>query len=80
VEDKVRKGYWEGDFVIGKDHKGALVTLVDRKTKKTKAAIVPSKEADVVEAAITDLLKNEIAFTVTLDNGKGDGAGDFILQ
>jgi IS30 family transposase len=40
VEEKSRKGDWEGDLVIGKNHKRALVTLADRKTKKVKIAIV----------------------------------------
>jgi len=70
VEDKSRKGDWEGDLVIGKNHKRALVTLVDRKTKKTKMAIVDSKQAIIVSTKIIKLLKNETKHTVTLDNGK----------
>ena len=35
VERKIRIGDWEGDTVIGKNHQGALVTLVDRKSKLT---------------------------------------------
>ena len=31
VEERSRVGDWEGDCVIGKNHKGALVTLVERK-------------------------------------------------
>jgi len=70
VEDKCRKGDWEGDLVIGKNHKRALVTLVDRKTKKTKIAIVDSKEAVPVSIAVVELLKDETKYTVTFDNGK----------
>ena len=70
VEDKTRKGDWEGDLIIGKNHKRALVTLVDRKSKKTKIAIVDSKHAGPISQAVIDLLENEIKFTVTLDNGK----------
>lgn len=70
VEEKTRKGDWEGDLVIGKNHKRALVTLADRKTKKVKIAIIDSKEADGVEAAVTELLKEETVHTVTFDNGK----------
>ena len=70
VEEKARKGDWEGDLVIGKNHKRALVTLADRKTKKVKIAIVNSKEADGVAAAVSALLKNETAHTITFDNGK----------
>jgi IS30 family transposase len=35
VERKIRIGDWEGDTVVGKNHQGALVTLVDRKSKLT---------------------------------------------
>jgi IS30 family transposase len=70
VEDKTRKGDWEGDLIIGKNHKRALVTLADRKTKKVKIAIVDSKHAGPVSQAIIELLAGETKFTVTLDNGK----------
>jgi IS30 family transposase len=32
VDDKSRIGDWEIDLVIGKEHSGALVTIVERKT------------------------------------------------
>lgn len=70
VEEKTRKGDWEGDLVIGKNHKRALVTLADRKTKKVKIAIVDSKHAGPVSQAIIDLLVDETKHTITLDNGK----------
>ena len=35
VEQRVRIGDWEGDTVIGKNHKGALVTLAERKARYT---------------------------------------------
>jgi transposase, IS30 family len=70
VENKCRKGDWEGDLVIGKNHKRALVTLVDRKTKKVKIAIVDSKQAIPVSKAVIGLLKSETKHTITFDNGK----------
>lgn len=72
VDDKVRLGDWEVDTVIGKGHKGVLVTLAERVSKKTLVAQVPSKHADVVTAAIIKLLKPEKAHlqTLTFDNGK----------
>ncbi len=70
VEEKSRKGDWEGDLIIGKNHKGALVTLADRKTKKVKIAKVESKGAEEVAEAISMLLKSEVAHTITFDNGK----------
>lgn len=70
VDDKTRKGDWEGDLVIGKNHKGALVTLTDRKTKKLRMAKVDSKEATVVAKVVSLLLKDQTVHTITFDNGK----------
>lgn len=70
VDDKIRKGDWEGDLVIGKNHQCALVTLADRKSKKVKMIRVDSKEADGVKMAVIKLMKNETCHTITFDNGK----------
>jgi IS30 family transposase len=71
VDEKVRLGDWEADTVIGKGHKGVLVTLAERVSKKTLIAHVPSKHAQVVKDAIIELLKSEKAYlhTITFDNG-----------
>lgn len=45
VETRSRIGDWEGDTVIGKGHHGALVTLVERKSRYTLAAPVASKHS-----------------------------------
>jgi len=70
VDKKIRRGDWEADLVIGKGHKGALVTLADRKSKKLKTARVENKEADPVANKVSELLEDEIARTITFDNGK----------
>lgn len=72
VEAKKRFGDFEVDTIIGKDHKGAIVTLVDRKSKYTLMQIVKSKHADVVTEAIVDLLQpiKHLVHTITADNGK----------
>jgi len=72
VESKTRFGDFEVDTIIGKDHKGAIVTLVDRKSKYTLMKIVESKHADVVTKAIIDLLYpiKHLVHTITADNGK----------
>ena len=72
VDDRSRLGDWEADTVIGKGHKGVLVTLAERVSKKTLIAHVPSKHAEVVKDAIIRLLKSEKAYlhTITFDNGK----------
>ena len=72
VEAKTRFGDFEVDTIIGKDHKGAIVTLVDRKSKYTLMKIVKSKHADVVTKAIIELLHpiKHLVHTITADNGK----------
>ena len=72
VETKTRFGDFEVDTIIGKDHKGAIVTLVDRKSKYTLMKIVESKRADVVTKAIVELLHpiKHLVHTITADNGK----------
>lgn len=72
VEDKARIGDFEIDTVIGKNHQGALVTIVDRKSKFTLIKKVQSKHAEGVTAALIELLepyKGSI-HTITADNGK----------
>ena len=72
VAEKSRIGDWEIDTVIGQNHKGALVTLVERKSKFTLIAKVESKHAEGVTTATVNLLQpyQDKVFTITADNGK----------
>lgn len=72
VGEKLRLGDWEGDTIIGKGHKGAVVTLVERKSKMTLALQVDNKSEENVTAAIIELLKpyQSVVYTITFDNGK----------
>jgi len=72
VNLKERIGDWETDTVIGKNHKGALVTAVERKTKFTCIRYVPNKQADVVAKTLVDMLRpyKKNVLTITTDNGK----------
>lgn len=72
VERKIRIGDWEGDTVVGKNHKGALVTLVDRKSKLTLIGKVDRYTAEAVEKTIISLmdLLPRRNYTLTVDNGK----------
>lgn len=45
VETNTEIGHWEGDTVIGANHQGVLLTLVERVTKYTIVAKLPSKNA-----------------------------------
>lgn len=72
VETKSRVGDWEIDTIIGKNHIGALVSMVDRASKYTKLVLVESKKACLVASAIKRALKplSRVVHTLTADNGK----------
>lgn len=72
IEKKERIGDWEGDTVIGKGQKGALVTLTERVSRYTLASMLPSKHAEGVTATIIGLLGPHKGkhHTMTFDNGK----------
>jgi IS30 family transposase len=72
VEKKSRIGDLEIDTVIGKDHHGVLVTIVDRKSKFALIQKTPSKHAEVVKEALIEMLipLKPILKTITSDNGK----------
>lgn len=72
VDQKERIGDWEVDTIIGKNHKGALVTAVERKTKFTCIRSVANKRADIVANALIDMLSphEDKVHTLTKDNGK----------
>jgi transposase, IS30 family len=72
VAKKTRIGDWEIDTVIGQNHQGALVTIVDRVSKFTLIKKVDSKHAEVVTAATISLLQPYLdkTLTITADNGK----------
>jgi IS30 family transposase len=67
-----RVGDWELDTIIGKAHKGAIVTMDDRKSKIRLALPVIQKKASLVSEAIINLLTpiKEQVHTLTFDNGK----------
>ena len=72
VDKKLRVGDFEVDTIIGKYHQGAIVTIVDRKSKFTLIRKLPTKEAIGVSNAIIELLYpiRKVIHTITSDNGK----------
>ena len=71
AQEKRRIGDWEGDAIIGRSLKGAILTHVDRTSKYTKLAILPDRSAAVQKACDAALLPiaHKIE-TITYDNGK----------
>ena len=72
VEDRNRIGDWEADTIIGKSHKQAIVSLVERKSGYTLIRKVERKTARAVRKATVSLLKPHLdkVHTLTSDNGK----------
>jgi IS30 family transposase len=72
VAEKTRMGDWEGDTVIGKNHKGGLVTLAERKSRYVLAGQIRSKHAAGVADVATRLLTphKDKCHTITFDNDK----------
>ena len=72
VEQRKRIGDWEADTIIGAGKQGAIVTLVERKSRLTLLKQVARRTAAAVEDAILELLMPYLAVThtITFDNGK----------
>ena len=64
--------HWEGDLIVGKGATSYLVTLTERKSRRTLATKVKTKHAKTVANAIIKLLKplKEKVETITFDNGR----------
>lgn len=72
VDKKIRFGDLEADTIVGKDHKGAIVTLNDRASGMLKMKKTKTREANEVRIAINEMLEEWIPYlnTITADNGK----------
>ena len=73
IEDRQVPGHWEGDLVMGKDHKTAIGVLVERTTRYV--IIVPlkaKKAADVREAFTHHFIEvpEALKISLTYDRGK----------
>jgi len=72
VDRKRRVGDWEGDTVMGAGRRGALLTLVERKTRLTRLALLARATAHATSKAAISRLKpfGALVRTITFDNGK----------
>ncbi|WP_405216409.1 IS30 family transposase [Agrococcus sp. Ld7] len=73
VEDRAVPGHWEGDLVIGADHKSALITLAERQSRFTliRRLALGYDSPTVVEALITmvSFLPRDLRRSLTWDQG-----------
>ena len=72
VNRKERIGDWEGDTIVGKRHKGVILSLVERKSVYTVLGALERKTAPEVRQEVINLLEplNDHVHTLTFDNGK----------
>lgn len=72
VENRTRIGDWEIDTIIGKRHKQAIVTAVERRTGLLKMKKIETRSAEEVARATIEILQSLKMYvkTITADNGK----------
>ena len=72
VDSRQRIGDWEADTVLGKRHKSAILTLVERKTLYTVIMKLTSRRADALNEALVGALSGfkQWVKTITVDNGR----------
>jgi len=77
VARKRRFGDWEADTIIGAKHQGAILSLVERKSKLTRLHKLQTKAASEVKDRTIALLAPlaDRVHTITVDNGK-----EFVLH
>ena len=72
VDKKSRFGDWEMDTIVGKNNKGAIVTLTERRTNLLLMALLPhGKNAPETAKVVNRLLLpyKQYVHTITTDNG-----------
>lgn len=72
IEQRQEIGHWEADTIVGKGHKQALVSLVERHSRFTLLFKVERATAAAVKDAILTMLAQHARKTrsITADNGK----------
>lgn len=71
VDEKSRIGDWEIDTIIGKNHKQAVLSIVERASKFTLLKKLKAKTSTATQIALSEALsehKNQV-LTITSDNG-----------
>ena len=70
VDQKSRLGDWEIDTLIGKGHRQAIVSIVERKSKLLRMRKVNQKTGELVQTVICSELNGLTVHTLTSDNGR----------
>jgi transposase, IS30 family len=68
VEKRIRLGDLERDTVLGKTNSTRLLTIVDRRSRLIRLALIKTKSSEAIHKETVRLLKNEKVHTITNDN------------
>jgi IS30 family transposase len=86
VDERIEFGNWEGDGIVGKNHQGHLITLVERKTGLGLIFNVIDRKDDKI-VNVLDCLEekfgkhfSKIFKTITFDNGSEFARSDLMEQ
>jgi len=71
INNKQRIGDWEIDTIVGKDNKGAIVTIAERVTAFVLIAKLNGKNAQELAEAVVKLMMpfKDLVLSITSDNG-----------
>ena len=82
ANDRSEFGHLEVDTIIGKNHKGAIITLNDRASGMLWMGKVETREAEIVKNKLSQMLEEIRPFikSITGDNGKEFSEHQFITD
>jgi len=82
INSKERYGDWEIDTIIGKNHKGAIVTVVERKSSFILIRKLKGKNAEELAKQTIRLMVpyKELVHSITSDNGTEFANHEYIAQ
>ena len=71
VDRRERVGDWEADTIVGKQQKGAILTLAERKSLFVQLSLLERRIAEKVKKQLVNLLApyKQVVKTITSDNG-----------
>ena len=73
INSRTVPGHWEGDLLIGKDHKSAICVIIERKTRFIQLDLLHKYNAKTVRKTIERRFKQlepKLRKSLTLDQGK----------
>jgi len=73
VAERIIPGHWEGDIILGRGHRSALGTLVERTTRTVLLVRLPAKDAVSVHKTFVRKLRHvpkQMRLSLTYDRGR----------